>query len=407
MAYEMDAGAQRRMEEYFAEIGIALNNKKRREAFALYALGLFSELPRKSVEPIAAAVSGKSERCGPLHQKLLHFAADSPWKDRDVRRVAASHAVQAMQRRAPVQAWIFDDTGFLKQGKHSVGVQRQYTGSAGKVCNCQVGVTLVVANEYAHVPIDAELYLPEEWANDPKRRREAGIPEDVRFKTKQELALDMFARAVDDGVPGEIVLGDGDYGRSYELRTTVRAHGFDYGLGIHSSARMWRLRRDGQRMGVVQSAADIAASLPRSALRRVTWRQGTNEPLSSRFALCRVLLAREGKVDDVEDEPVWLLIERRDGDKPTTKYALTTLPRRMSRKQIVRLVKERWRTEKAYEEMKGELGLDHFEGRSFRGWHHHISVVLCCYAFVIGERMRRFPPSATRSSDSHAHSLAA
>jgi SRSO17 transposase len=139
MAYEMDAGAQRRLEEYYAEVGVALNNKKRREAFAIYALGLFSELPRKSVEPIAAAFSGKAERCSALHQKLLHFAAESPWRDRDVRRVAAHHAVKAMQERAPVRAWIFDDTGFLKQGKHSVGVKRQYTGSAGKVCNCQIG----------------------------------------------------------------------------------------------------------------------------------------------------------------------------------------------------------------------------------------------------------------------------
>ena len=275
------------------------------------------------------------------------------------------------------------------------------------MCNCQIGVTLVVANEYAHVPVDAELYLPEEWANDPKRRREAGIPDEVVLKTKQQLALDMFTRAVEDGVPGDIVLADGDYGRSYELRTSVRAHGFDYGLGIHSSMRMWRMRRDGQRAGPVRSAAEIAASLPRGAYRRVTWREGTNEPLSSRFALCRVLLAREGKIDAVEDEPVWLLVEKRDGEKPTTHYAITTLPRRMSRKQIVRLIKERWRTEKAYEEMKTELGLDHYEGRSFRGWHHHVSVVFCCYAFVIGERMRRFPPSAAGEAGPDAQSLAA
>jgi SRSO17 transposase len=407
MAYQMDAGAQRRLEEYYAEVGVALNNKKRREAFAIYALGLFSELPRKSVEPIAAAFSGKAERCSALHQKLLHFAAESPWSDREVRGVAAKHAIKAMAKRAPLHAWIFDDTGFLKQGKHSVGVKRQYTGSAGKVCNCQVGVTLVVANEYAHVPIDAELYLPEEWVNDPKRRREAGIPDEGVFKTKQELALEMFARAVDDEVPGDIVLADGDYGRSYELRTSVRAHGFDYGLGIHSSMRMWRMRRDGQRAGPVRSAAEIADSLPRSAFRCVTWREGTNEPLSSRFALCRVLLARDGEIDAVEDEPVWLLVEKRGEDKPTTHYAITTLPRRMSRKQIVRLVKERYRTEQAYEEMKTELGLDHYEGRSFRGWHHHVSVVFCCYAFVIGERMRRFPPSAAGEGSPDAQSLAA
>lgn len=384
------------MEEYFAEIGVALNNKRRRESFAVYAHGLLSNLERKSAEPIAAAASGHPARCDASHQRLLHFAADSPWSDHAVRCVAARHVVSAMSAREPVTSWIIDDTGFPKQGTHSVGVQRQYTGTAGKITNCQIGVTLSVATRSAHAPIDAELYLPESWANDPVRRKECKVPDHVCFKTKHELALDMITRAVDAKIPGRILLADSGYGDSCDFRNTVRVLGFDYALGIHATTTMWLLDRANRRRGEAETARAIALALGDGAFRRITWREGTKTKLSSRFALRRVKTAHDDGTDASAREPLWLLIEWPAGEKEPTKYALTTLPRTMSKKQIVRTVKERWRTEAAYQEMKGELGLDHFEGRSFRGWHHHVSVVLCCYAFVVGERLRHFPPAQGR-----------
>jgi SRSO17 transposase len=407
MGYKLGIAAEERLGKYFDEIGDALANKKRREAFAVYAIGLMSALERKSIEPLAAVACASSEECDAWHQRLLHFSGNAPWKDREVRRVAARHGLAAMALREPVRTWIIDDTGFLKQGKHSVGVARQYTGSAGKVTNCQVAVTLSVATSQAHVPIDAELYLPEEWCADARRRKVAKIPSDVRFKTKSDLALDMIQRAVEDGVPGDILLADGDYGRAHDFRATVRMLGFDYALGIHPMTSLFRLRRDERPMGEATSARDIARDFDEKAFRRVTWRDGTRRTLSSRFALIRVRVAMHGELDAVENEPLWLLVEWPEGEESPTKYALTTLPRKMPHRQIVRILKERWRTEQAYQEMKTELGLDHFEGRSWVGWHHHVSVVLCCYAFVVGERMRCFSPSAERTRRGRANAIAA
>jgi SRSO17 transposase len=301
-----------------------------------------------------------------------------------------------MAAEQPIQAWIIDDTGFLKQGSHSVGVQRQYTGSAGKITNCQIGVSLSVTTRSAHVPIDFELYLPKSWTEDAERREECHIPNDVAFRTKEKLALAMIDRAVEDGIPGKLLLADSAYGRSQRLRDRLRSLGFDYALGIQSNQTMWRLDRLGRRMGEAVPVSVIAEQLDQKAFRRLTWRAGTMSgqrgKLSSRFAFCRVKTT-----DDAESEPEWLLIEWPGDEAAPTKFSLTTLPRSMSKKQIIRLLKERYRTERVYQEMKGELGLDHFEGRSFPGWHHHVSVVLCCYAFVVAERERRFPPKARRS----------
>ena len=277
-------------------------------------------------------------------------------------------------------------------------MQRQYTGSAGKVANCQIAVSLSVATRSAHVPIDFALYLPETWASDPQRRRQAKIPEDVAFKTKIDLALDMIMRAAQDHVPGDIVLADSAYGSSHSFREAVRVLGFDYAVGILPTAAMWRIDSLERRRGDAGSAHDIVEALGPEAFRLITWREGTAQgkrsKLRSRFAFCRVKVAQDDGSEPASREPLWLFAEWPEGERAPTTFALTTLRRSMSKKQIVRLFKERYRTERVYEEMKGELGLDHFEGRSFPGWHHHISVSLCCYAFVIGERMQHFPPTA-------------
>jgi len=411
MGYKLEAEGEGRLASFFSKIGDALQNKTRRASFALYAMGLLGSAERKSAEPIAATASADEATCEPTHHRILRFLRDSPWTDRDVRQVAAKHGIAAMTEQEPLRTWIIDDTGFLKQGTHSVGVQRQYTGSAGKVTNCQVAVSLSVATRSAHLPIDFALYLPESWTSDPALRAECKIPDDVVFKTKPELALEMITGAVGDKIPGDTVLADSGYGDSYEFREAVRNLGFDYAVGIHGPTTLWRLDRLERRRGEPLSARAIGESLGKKAFRFVTWRDGTapapKGKLRARFAFCRVKVAHDDGTDPASREPLWLIIEWPEGEAKPTKYALATLPSSMSKKQIVRVFKERYRTERVYEEMKGELGLDHFEGRSFPGWNHHVSVALCCYAFVIGERMRHFPPSAGRRSTPRSYALAA
>lgn len=398
MGTELKAAELQRLEAYVENrIGQHLRDRRKRESFAMYAFGILSDGERKSAEPIAARACGDPDRARQTHDKLLHFLARSSWSDRAVRREAALYAVEALAAREPVTTWIVDDTGFLKQGTHSVGVQRQYTGSAGKIANCQLGVSLVVATPTEHVPIDFALYLPESWTSDALRRKEAHIPEAVVFRTKIELAIDMMRRAHEDGIPGELVLADAFYGRASEFRAAILELGLDYAVAVDSDTHV-RLLDDGiPREGPVR--VDGAVS-ERRAFRRVTWREGSNRTMVSRFCFRRVLAPGSA-------EPQWLVVEWPEHEEKPTKFVLTTLPRRLSQKQIVRLFQERWRTERAYEDLKGELGLDHFEGRSFPGWHHHVSVVLCCYAFIVAERTRSFPPSRRRSRTARAHSVAA
>lgn len=397
MAFAMDAAAMVRLQSFFEDtIGRHLRRPEQRASFAGYAFGLLGEGERKSVEPLAARLCGSPERCRAVHEQLLHFVSKSPWSDNEVRCSSARYVVQAMQERERPTTLIIDDTGFLKQGSHSVGVQRQYTGSAGKVTNCQIGVSLCLATRTAHVPIDFELYLPESWTNDPERREKSRIPESIEFKTKPELALGMIERALANGLPGEILLADSGFGDSCAFRNRVRELGLDYGVGIHGPTMVWRLDAAGRRQGDATAAEQLAIALGRGAFRRITWREGTSKKLASRFCFRRVKVAHNDGTEAKDREAVWLVMEWPEGEPSPTKFHLTTLPRRMSKKEIVRTLKERWRTEMAYQELKGELGLDHFEGRSFPGWHHHVSVVLCCYAFLIAERVRHFPPSRVR-----------
>jgi SRSO17 transposase len=399
MSYEMGAEGVQRLEDYFSLIGEILRNKKRRASFAAYALGLLSEGERKSMEPMAAKVWGDPQHAGSGHQKLQYFVSEAVWDDREVRRAAARYAIEVLSQQEPVRTWIIDDTGFLKKGTHSVGVQRQYTGSAGKTTNCQIGVSLSVATDHAHLPIDFELFLPRSWMDDPARREEAGIPEEMVFKTKIELALEMIERAARDGIAGDIVLADSAYGHSQPLRDAVHLLGFDYGVAIYASDKMYLVGPDGVTRRELLSAKEIGLSLERSAYRRYTWREGTGGSLSSRFALCRVAVPGDEGTPQSAARTERLVIEWSERDAEPTKFLLTTLGEKMAAREIIRIIRERYRTERVYEEMKSELGLDHFEGRSFRGWHHHVSVAICCYAFVVAERARHFLPSTRGQGD--------
>jgi SRSO17 transposase len=396
MAYELDALGVGRLEAYFEGIGALLGEKRRRASFGLYAMGILGEHERKSVEPLAAAAADDAEGAQRAHDHLLHFIGQSEWEDEPVREFASRHAVGAMESRERISAWVIDDTGFLKQGRDSPGVQRQYTGSIGKVANCQIGVSLTLCTATEHVPVDMELYLPESWTSDRIRCEKAKIPAEVKFRPKWRIALEMMERAVEKGLPKGVALADAAYGNNGEFRAGLRWLDFEYAVGVNATTVVTQATR-AARDPVPMSVEALAKKLPRSAFRATLWKQGSRRALCSRFAMLRV------DAGNADGGLHWLLIEWPANESAPTHYTLARMRKALSRKQLVRITKERWRTERVYEDLKGELGLDHYEGRSFRGWNHHVTVVLCCYAFVLGERLRHFPPS--RGGARARHSL--
>lgn len=388
----LSPGAEDRLREFLTSIGTLLGDRRRRSNFALYACGLFGEGDRKSVEPMAARACGSPEGTEAMHRKLLRVVAESGWEDRPVREHAAWYALEETQKHEPVDYWIFDDTGFLKQGKLSPGVQRQYTGSAGKTTNCQVAVSLTLANQRMHLPIDMQLYLPESWAEDRERCRKAKIPDEVVYRPKWQIAIDMVESARAARIPRGVVLADADYGNKSKFREKLTELGIRYAVAVQKTTRARWVQGTGacRTVGELQSIEDLAFTLAPEEFATVEWREGTKGTMSANFALVRVEPVPHKGPSQPEQ---WLIIEWPHGSHMPAKYALATLPRSMSKKRIIQILKERWRTERAYQDLKGELGLDHFEGRSYTGWNHHVSVVLCCYAFLVAEQARAFPPS--------------
>lgn len=368
----------------------------------MYACGLFGEGDRKSAEPLAARLCGDPDRARATHEKLLHFLGRSEWEDRPVRMHAARFALEQMQTRGAITHWIFDDTGFLEQGTCSPGVKRQYTGSAGKVANCQVAVSLTLSNGQTQLPIDFSLFLPEEWAADPERCRVAKIPTPMMVhRTKWQIALDMVDAALADEIPRGVVLADADYGNKTAFRDGLDKRGMQYAVAVQLTTSVRRVHDSGarRRVGKRMSVEELAFSLPESAIRKTTWREGTSAPMAARFAVVRVEPMPSHQEPRAEQ---WLVIEWNPGSHRPDGYTLATLSKDLSRKKLIRSLKERWRTERAYQDLEGELGLDHFEGRTFPGWHHHVTVVLACYAFMVAEQMRGFPPSRAHADHTHA-----
>ena len=384
MTYEAGAPEMARLEGYIARVTGSLRDRRSRASFAAYALGLLTDGERKSMEPMAArqcAGPADPREMQHAHDRMINLVSRSEWADAPVRCEAVGYALDAVRARGEqVEVSIIDDTGFLKQGKHSPGVHRQYTGSAGKTANCQVAVSLTVASRSTHVPVDMELYLPEAWTDDRARCQAAKIPDEVSFRKKWQIALMMLERAKNLGIALGVTLADSAYGDVGEFRAGLRWLGLDYAVGIHSTTTVTPLGSNGREGDTIQ-AAKLAASLPKSAFRQVTWREGSGGALQSRFARRRV------RVGDFKQD---LLIEWPEGEAKATDFSLVAIERPLSTKQMVRVLKQRWRTERVYQDMKGELGLDLFEGRSWRGWNHHVTLALCCYAFVVAEQLRFF-----------------
>ncbi len=384
--------AETRFQSYLDQIGDLLRDKRQRASFAMYAAGLLGDGERKSMEPMAARLCGDPDKAGATHQKFMHFVGTTAWQDKPIRELAAHYAVDEMQRHEPITTWIIDDTGFLKQGTHSPGVQRQYTGTAGKRANCQIGVSLVLANSHAELPVDFKLYIPQSWVDDRKRCKQAHIPDDVGYCAKWELALDMIETAVDSGLPHGVVLADSAYGTVAAFRQQLDSHGLLYAVDVKSNVIVRRVGAGGK-LGEPMTVMQLGCRL-KSKFRKSTWREGSKASLSSRFARVRVVVGGDGH--DPQDSQ-WLIIEWPLGEDAPDHFVLSTLPKTISIKEMVRTIKNRWRVERSYQDLKGQLGLDHYEGRSFIGWHHHVTVALVCHAFLVAELSRSFSPSASRT----------
>ena len=365
-----------------------------------YCTGLLAAEGRRSVEPLAKTTA--PAKVSLQHQKLLHFVANAPWSDERVLAKVQETVVPAIERHGAIEAWIVDDTSFPKQGKHSVGVHHQYCGQLGKQANCQVVVTLSIANHHASLPIAYRLYLPQEWAGDAARRKKAHVPEEIAFRTKPQIALDQLRAARAAGVPRGVVLMDASYGSNGDLRYGVGALALSYVAGIVPTLNVQAVI-DGSEpdkpLGARLSAKELALGLPKHAWRTVAWREGTNARLSSRFARVRVRTSPIRRARERTEET--LLIEWPEGEAEPTKYWLSTLPKSTSFRRLVDIAKMRWRIvpkarfqhdERDYQELKQEIGLGHYEGRGWTGLHHHGTLCIAAYGFLVSER-ETIPPS--------------
>lgn len=384
------------------------------EAFCNYCCGLLLPGERKSMEPIAARLDPwHTQACYASIQRLI---TDSEWDPQVVLDASRAYALPFMSSRGRIEAWIGDDTSYPKQGRFSVGVGHQYCGCRGNHQNCQVAVSLSLANHFAALPVAYRLYLPEGWTKDRARCQKAGVPEGTVFKRKWEIALDLIDHLLAKGVARASFVGDAGYGQIPEFRRGLTKRGFRYALGVQSTEQVWppgwspapagtkppgrrrtesHLTQNPEIPAVTVEA--LALSLPPEAWKQVTWGQGSQGILESRFAWTRVrptqgYCNRRSQAVYAIPEEEWLLVEWPEDKPEPVRYWLATLPADTPVPELVDLAKLRWRIEQDYEELKQEIGLGHFEGRTWRGFHHHACLSIACYAFLIAERARLSPP---------------
>ena len=388
---------------YLDHLARGLGHADRHAGLSGYCTGLMLPLSRKSVEPMAARVDPL--HASARHQSLHHFVAKAQWSDQQLLRRVAQWVVPQMDFSAGGW-WIIDDTGFPKKGTHSVGVTRQYCGVLGKQDNCQVAVSVSLACDEGSLPVAWHLYLPHVWAEDAVRRKKAGIPEDVAFATKPQIALQQIRNLLAEGAPRHCVLADAGYGIDYTFRQGLSDLGLSYVVGITSAVVVWppgieplppkpysgmgrppvMPRRTAKRQPVNVKA--LAQGLPGSAFQNISWREGTNERLTGRFAALRVRCAggNLGKARLLPQQ--WLLIEWPAGQAEPEKYYLSTLPETSALNDLVRAAHMRWRIERDYQDLKQDLGLGHYEGRGWRGFHHHASLSIAAYGFLMAQRLK-------------------
>lgn len=396
---------QERLARYLEESFAGLGRSERRRALTLYSRGLLLQGERKSLEPMAHRLAREPGQGEALRQRMQQAVVVARWDTQVVYERVASRLRAALQP----EVLVIDDTGFAKKGCHSVGVGRQYSGTLGRVDNCQVGVSVHVASERGGGCIGMRLFLPQAFAQDSERRRRCHVPEAVKFETKGQLAMGLLrqAKTMDIG-NARIVLADAGYGDSRAWREQLVAEGFEYVVGTESSHSFWPALatpvqrppgpRGGQQRRIFEdpdhppvALADLAPTL---SFRRVTWRTGSRGKQSGNFAALRLRSAEGTSHNKPPGEPEWVIVERTQSDKRPYKFWLSNLPPDTPLKELVRLLKMRWHVERNYQEMKGQLGLDHFEGRTWPGWHHHTCLVALVHAFVVAERVL-FSPQQT------------
>ena len=390
-------------DDYMAYLMQGLGHVDRHAGLSGYCTGLMLPLSRKSVEPMAARVDPL--HASARHQSLHHFVAKAQWSDQELLRRVAQWVVPAMDFSAGGW-WIIDDTGFPKKGTHSVGVTRQYCGVLGKQDNCQVAVSVTLACEEGSLPVAWQLYLPQIWAEDKARRLKAGIPADIAFATKPQIALQQIRDLLAQGAPRHCVLADAGYGIDYAFRQSLSDLGLHYMVGITSAVVVWppgvaplppkpysgmgrppvMPRRTAKRQPV--NVKTLALDLPDSAFHNISWREGTNERLTGRFAALRVRCAggNVGKARLLPEQ--WLLIEWPANKAEPEKYSLSTLPETTALDDLVHAAHMRWRIERDYQDLKQDLGLGHYEGRGWRGFHHHATLSIAAYGFLMAQRLK-------------------
>ena len=403
----------KRFDTYLSRLCEVLGHADRDAPMREYCTGLMLPLKRKSVEPIAAHI--KPQAVSAKHQSLLHFVGNSMWSDEAMLRSVHDYVMERVPKVGR-QGWVLvvDDTGHPKQGRDSVGVARQYCGMLGKTDNCQVAVSVSKANAVMSLPLAYRLYLPQEWVKDAPRRKATKVPARVGFATKPQIALEQLAWTCKQGMAAGVqaVLADSAYGTEYAFRQGIAQLGLRYAVEVKHTSKVWgpgqsplppepwtgkgrvptRWRKDPQQPA--QSVKSLALALPAAAWRSVRWREGTNEPLQSRFARVRVTVAHDAEHHRPKQE--WLLVEWPQGEKAPTKYWLSNLSKSISMTKLVDTVKMRWRIERDYQELKQEFGLSHYEGRGWRGFHHHATLTIAAYAFLVAERL--IDPSSKKNA---------
>jgi SRSO17 transposase len=370
----------------------------------LYLRGLLEQGPRKSLEPMVARLGGDAD-----YQSLQQFVADSPWDPALVVKAVAERVAGEID----VEAWVLDDTGFLKDGNDSPGVKRQYSGTLGKTGNCQIGVSVHAVGARGTVPLGWALYLPEDWCQDPERRRKAKIPDEVVFKTKPQLGVELVERAAGWDVPKAPVLGDHAYGENTWLRDRLHKAGCEYVLSIGPTTKVFEQgtsfavppKKPTATRGPVrprpdrspEPIGDLIARLATDCTQIVTFRDGPEgEPVTSRFVFARVHAAHGWRDDqrwtgwregaEVPPREEWLVAEWPEDQEEPTDYWISNLPADTSPERLARLARMRWKMELDYKQLKGELGLDHYEGRSYLGWYHHTALITAAHGFLTLER---------------------
>ena len=402
-AADVDApvAVKERLEAFAGEVlAEAMNRPVQAANGGLYLRGLIEQGQRKSLEPLVERLGGGAD-----YQSLQQFLADSPWDAAAVVRAVAERVAAEID----VEAWVLDDTGFVKDGKHSPGVKRQYSGTLGKVGNCQIGVSLHAVGAKGTVPLGWALYLPEDWCEDAERRRKAKIPAEIEFKTKPELGVELIERAAGWEVAAAPVLGDCAYGDKTELRERLHRAGREYVLSVSAEATVFapettfavpeRAGKSGRPRSRPrpdrrpEAIGELIARFGPEAFKTVTFRDGPDgEPMTSRFAFVRVRTAHWQKATPFPPREEWLICEWPEHAEQPTGYWISNLPEGTEPERLARLARLRWKIELDYKQLKGELGLDHYEGRSWLGWHHHTALVTAAHGFLTLERLHPKAP---------------